>query len=139
MLKHIHHIDYVVRDLDQAVAAYQKMFQIQMEPKTRFDERGVELAWFSLDGIRIILVSPTRADSPVQKFLDEHGEGFFNIAYQVDDLDTAIEHFQHHSIGMVSDQKRSGVEAWDIIDLDLKETFGVFTQLIETSPPDCTD
>jgi methylmalonyl-CoA/ethylmalonyl-CoA epimerase len=139
MLKHIHHIDYVVRDLDRAVAAYQKMFQIQMEPKTRFDERGVELAWFSLDGIRIILVSPTRADSPVQKFLDEHGEDFFHIAYQVDDLDAATEHFQHNSIKMVSDQKRSGVESWDIIDLDLKETFGVFTQLIEKSEPNPTD
>jgi methylmalonyl-CoA/ethylmalonyl-CoA epimerase len=138
MLKHTHHIDYVVRDFARAVAVYQKMFQIQIEPETRFDERGVELAWFSLDGIRIILVSPTRADSPVQKFLDEHGESFFHIASQVDDLDAATEHFQHNSIEMVSDQKRSGVEIWDIIDLDLKETFGVFTQLIEKCQPNPT-
>jgi methylmalonyl-CoA/ethylmalonyl-CoA epimerase len=131
MIKRIHHIDYVVRDLDQAVEAYEKIFQIQMEEKLRFDKRGVELAWFHLEGIKMILVSPIRLDSPVQKFLDDHGEGFFHIAYEVDDLDAATEHFKGNAIQMVSDQKRSGVEGWDIIDLDLKETFGVFTQLIQ--------
>ena len=136
MIKRIHHIDYVVRDLDQAVASYEKTFQLQMEEKLRFDERGVELAWFHLEGIKIILVSPIRLDSPVQKFLDNHGEGFFHIAYEVDDLDAATEHFKGNAIQMVSDQKRSGVEGWDIIDLDLKETFGVFTQLIEKRKED---
>ena len=136
MIKRIHHIDYVVRDLDQAVSAYEKIFQIQLEKKLRFDERGVELAWFHLEGIKIILVSPIRLDSPVQKFLDDHGEGFFHIAYEVDDLDAATEHFSGNAIQMVSDQKRRGVEGWDIIDLDLKETFGVFTQLIEKRKED---
>ena len=136
MIKRIHHIDYVVRDLDQAVASYEKTFQLQMEEKLRFDERGVELAWFHLEGIKIILVSPIRLDSPVQKFLDDHGEGFFHIAYEVDDLDAATELFKGNAIQMVSDQKRSGVEGWDIIDLDLKETFGVFTQLIEKRKED---
>jgi len=139
MIKHIHHIDYVVRDFDKAVAAYQEIFQFEMEPKRRFDKRGIELAWFSVDGIRIILVSPTREDSPVQKFLDEHGEGFFHIAYEVDDLDAATTHLKHNAISMVSDQKRSGMEGWDIIDLDLNETFGVFTQLIEKCQPDRTN
>jgi hypothetical protein len=54
----------------------------------------------------------------------------------VDDLDAATEHFRGNAIQMVSDQKRSGVEGWDIIDLDLKETFGVFTQLIEKRKED---
>ncbi len=136
MIKRIHHIDYVVRDLDQAVSAYEKIFQIHLEKKLRFDERGVELAWFHLEGIKIILVSPIRLDSPVQKFLDDHGEGFFHIAYEVDDLDAATEHFKGNAVQMVSDQKRPGVEGWDIIDLDLKETFGVFTQLIEKREKD---
>jgi methylmalonyl-CoA/ethylmalonyl-CoA epimerase len=136
MIKRIHHIDYVVRDLEKAVAAYEKIFQIQMGKKLRFDERGVELAWFHLEGIKIILVSPIRLDSPVQKFLDDHGEGFFHIAYEVDDLDAVTEHFEGNAVQMVSDQKRPGVEGWDIIDLDLKETFGVFTQLIEKREKD---
>jgi hypothetical protein len=49
----------------------------------------------------------------------------------VDDLEAATEHFKSNDVQMVDDQKRSGVEGWDIIDLDLKETFGVFTQLVQ--------
>jgi methylmalonyl-CoA epimerase len=136
MIKRIHHIDYVVRDLEKAVTAYEKIFQMQMEGKLRFDARGIELAWFHLEAIKIILVSPIRSDSPVQKFLDDHGEGFFHIAYEVDDLDAATEHFRDNAIQMVSDQKRKGFEGWDIIDLELKETFGVFTQLIQKREED---
>ena len=58
---------------------------------------------------------------------------------EVDDLDAATPHLKHNAISMVSEQKRSGMEGWDIIDLDLNETFGVFTQLIEKCQPDRTN
>ena len=46
---------------------------------------------------------------------------------------------KHHSIDMVTDQKRSGAKGWDILDLDLKETFGVVTQLTEKTQSNRTD
>ena len=135
MLKRIHHIDYVVRDMDKAVQAYETMFQIKMEDRTHFDARGIEVAWFKLEGVRIILVSPTQADSPVQDFLDEYGEGFFHIAYEVEDLDAAVDHFKRKGIRMGSEEKRTGIEGWEIIDLEMDETFGTMTQLVEKRRP----
>ena len=78
-LKGIHHIDYVVRDLDRAVAQYRKLFNVPLEKRERLESRGVDLARFRLGNTWIVLVQPIREDSPVKRFLDEHGEGFYTL------------------------------------------------------------
>lgn len=133
MIKRVHHIDFVVRDLDRAVEAYEQIFQRPITDRIEFLARGVELAWFVIDGVRIILVCPNQKDSPVQKFLDDHGEGFFHIAYEVDSIDSALKTYQLQGLDLHDGEKRKGVEGWDIIDLKMKDTLGVLTQLIEVS------
>ncbi len=70
-LKRIHHIDFVVRDLDRAVEKYQKIFQVPIIKREKLESRGIEAARFMLGDTWIILVQPVSEDSPVKKFLDK--------------------------------------------------------------------
>lgn len=98
----IHHIDYVVRDLDRAVAVYKKILGI--EP-----------------------VAP----GFVRDFLETHGEGFFHIAYQVEGIENEAARLDAEGIGLRDKTPRRGLEGWKLVDLDPASTCGVECQLAE--------
>lgn len=131
MIHSVHHIDFVVRDLDRAVERYSAIFGRPPGPRERLDSRGVELVRFDLDGIWLILVQPTRPDSPVADFLAEHGEGFFHLGYRVEDVEEEAARLRAAGIRTLQDQPRRGVEGWKLIDLAVEDALGVTCQLVE--------
>ncbi len=132
-LKRIHHIDYVVRDLDRAILQYRNLFGVPLERRERLENRGVELARFRLGETWIVLVQPTQPDSPVQKFLEQHGEGFFHIAYEVENLGAMVSDLKVKGVKLMKDSPRRGLEGWELADLELDETFGLMTQLVDSA------
>ena len=131
MIKRAHHIDFVVRDLDAATARFASVFGIEPRKRERLEDRGVELVRFEVGKLWIILVQPVRDDSPVQAFLDKHGEGFFHIAYKVDDVEAEAERLESVGVRRANREPRRGVEGWKLIDIDMDDTFGIYTQLIQ--------
>ncbi len=129
----IHHIDFVVRDLERAIAQYRRMFHIEFGPPELLESRGVALARFRLGEIWVVLVQPVRPDSPVQRFLDMHGEGFYHIAYRVKDVTAGAAALKAQGVRLVNEEPRRGVEGWKLIDLEMSETFGAMTQLVESA------
>lgn len=130
-LRRIHHIDYVVRDLDRAIRQYRKIFNVPLENRERLESRGIEAARFRLGETWIILVQPIRGDSPVKRFLDKHGEGFFHIAYEVRALEEIASELKAQGIRLMNETPRRGLEGWKLLDIEMDETFGVMTQLVE--------
>jgi len=131
MVRRVHHIDFVVRDLDAATARYSQILGVAPRAREKLDSRGVELVRFEVGDLWIILVRPVRPDSPVQAFLDRYGEGFFHIAYQVDDVAAEAARLAGEGVRLVNATPRRGVEGWKLIDLEIDDTFGVTTQLAE--------
>ena len=74
MLKRVHHIDYLVRDLDKSIAQYPKAFGIEIENRVQI--QGVDLAYFHIGDALMAWISPIDPKSPLQKQLDEQGESF---------------------------------------------------------------
>jgi len=131
MVDRIHHIDFVVRDLDKATDRYRQILGREPLAREHLPQRGIDLVRFRLGETWLILVQPLVADSPVMKFLDEHGEGFFHIAYLVSDVEAKGQALAQIGVGVVNTTPRHGVEGWKLIDLEMADTFGVMTQLIE--------
>ncbi len=94
-------------------------------------DRGIELARFEVGETWLILVQPVRDDSPVAEFLRRHGEGFFHIAYEVDDAEAKGRALAEQGIGVVNEVPRRGVEGWKLVDLEIEDTLGVMTQIVE--------
>ena len=130
MLRRVHHIDFVVRDLDAAAERYSRIFGVEPLGRERLEDRGVELVRFELDNVWIVLVQPV-GDGPVKDFLDQYGEGFFHVGFQVDDVSAEAARIAREGIGMVNSTPRRGVEGWQLVDLEMDETFGVYLQLVQ--------
>ena len=131
MIERAHHVDFVVRDIDRATERFAAIFGRRPLERERLDDRGVEVVRFDVGGLWIALVQPTREDSPVQAFLDRYGEGFFHIAFKVEDVEAEATRIESEGIGLVNRIPRIGVEGWKLVDLQMDDTFGVYTQLIE--------
>ena len=129
--RRIHHVDIVVEDLEQAEARYRKILGIEPRPRESFVDRGIDLVRFRIGETWLILVQPTRDDSPVADFLGRHGEGFFHMAFEVDDIEGAVRSLQDRKVELVNHEPRVGVDGWKLVDIELDESLGAMIQLVE--------
>ena len=90
LLTEIDHVGIAVRDLDAAISYYRDTFGATVTHREVIDLDGVEEALISVADSYIQLLSPTRPDSPVARFLERRGEGLHHVGYRVDDCATAI-------------------------------------------------
>jgi methylmalonyl-CoA/ethylmalonyl-CoA epimerase len=133
-LKRLHHIDFVVRDLAAAAVRFGRVLGMEPGPRESLESRGVDLVRFRVGETWLILVQPTRSDSPVMEFLERHGEGFFHMAVEVDDVESAASALRARGVRLVNQTPRRGVEGWKLIDVAAEETPGAVLQLAEVEP-----
>ena len=129
-VKRIHHINFLYRDLDAAVARFELTLGVGPFEYEDLASRGARTARTKVGDTWIVLVSPTRADSVPGRHLDEYGEGFFLISFGVDDLDEAIEAFGRRT-DRATGPIRQGINGWRIADLPAGETAALHLQLTE--------
>ena len=87
----IHHLGVAVENLDEAVAAYGRLFGASLEHRETVEEQGVEAASLRVGDSRVELLAPTGADTPVGRFLAKRGPGMHHVAYEVDDVAAEID------------------------------------------------
>ena len=131
MLKRVHHINFLVADLDKSIERYKDLFELESVEIEMLPERGVATARFDLDGVWIVLVQPVDDKSEPARILREQGEGVFLISYAVDDLDDAREKLVARGAISRSATTRDGLLNWRVIDLDPEAVFGAPVQLTE--------
>jgi len=131
MLKRVHHINFLVADLEAAVERYKDLFGVEPAGIETLPERGVATARFDLDGVWIVLVQPVDDQSEPAKRLREHGEGAFLVSFAVDDLEAAKDQLVSQGTISPSAKSRAGLQGWRVIDLEPDAVLGALIQLTE--------
>lgn len=124
----IHHLNFIVRDLDAAVPVWEKLLGVPVARRDVLTERGVIAARFRLGETWLVLVQPTRPDSVPGRFLAAHGEGFFLLSLGVESL--AGEQARLGDAAF-SGPVRTGADGWQVRDLNRALVAGVQLQLTE--------
>jgi methylmalonyl-CoA/ethylmalonyl-CoA epimerase len=133
MLKRIHHINFLVKDLEQAVTRYQDILGITLTQRDELPHRGVKIARARLGETWIVLVQPIDTQGVPAKHLEQYGEGFFLISYQVDDILEAATEATAAGVVPVNSEPRQGLDDWLVLDLLADDLFGVSTQLVQSA------
>lgn len=129
MTQRIHHINFLVRDLERAIASWHALLGRAPDSRDHLAGRGVDIARFRLGETWLVLVQPVRNGTEPARHLAEHGEGFFLISLGVDDLAAEADRLGD---GCFSGPVRDGLDDWRIRDLDPAEFAGVQVQLCES-------
>jgi methylmalonyl-CoA/ethylmalonyl-CoA epimerase len=132
MIKRIHHINFIVKDLDKAIQRYRVLFGDPIAESEMLPQRGVKLARFKVGEVWLILVQPVDVDGIPARYLQEHGEGFFLMSCQVDDVRKAARLVSSHGIKVTDQHPRQGLDDWKVMDLCPDDLFGADFQLMES-------
>jgi methylmalonyl-CoA/ethylmalonyl-CoA epimerase len=130
-VKKIHHINFLVKNLQQGIERYRQLLGIDNFIVDELPGRGVITARALLGEQWLVLVQPVDSEGTPAKHLAKHGEGFFLIAYLVDDLNQAANKVQQGGSQMTTSESRQGLENWQVWDIDSEDTFGTQIQLCE--------
>jgi methylmalonyl-CoA/ethylmalonyl-CoA epimerase len=132
MTKKINHIGIAVKNIEAAAPLYRDVLGMTMEGVEEVAEQKVRVAFFAVGESRIELLEPTSDDSPVAKFLEKNGEGIHHIAYEVDDLASALAGLKAQGVRLIDEAPRCGAHGTRIAFLHPKATGGVLTELCQT-------
>lgn len=131
MISGIHHINFVVADLDEAANRFEKLLGVPAVTDP-LPARGALTARFPLGSAWLVLVQPVDTDSIPAQHLAEKGEGFFLLSLGVADLDDAVAALANRGVPMDAKGPRSGLEDWTVQDVDVEHTLGLQLQLCAT-------
>jgi methylmalonyl-CoA/ethylmalonyl-CoA epimerase len=125
VLNSVHHINFIVYDLDVAVQAYESILGLGPFEFEELPERGVSTARVRIGGVWIVLVSPSSENSIAANYLDAHGEGFFLMSFGVDNLQQAMVELARRGALPADGTARPGILDWQVADLETENSLGV--------------
>ena len=131
LLIEIDHVAIAVHDLDAAIAWYQEVLGASVEHREDVESDGVAEAMIRVADSYIQLLTPTRADSPVAKYLDKKGEGLHHVAYRVDDCAVALEAVKASGARVIDEVPRFGSRGTIVAFVHPKASFGTLIELVQ--------
>src|ERR671936_632980 len=98
-----------VEDLDEAVNTYERIFGARLEHREAVPDQGVEAASLRVGEGRVELLASLGEETPVGKFLTKRGPGMHHVAYEVEDVQTAIDEPEGQGLELIEDKPRQGL------------------------------
>jgi methylmalonyl-CoA epimerase len=131
LLTEIDHVAIAVNDLEAAIAWYEAAFGATVEHRETVDSDGVEEALLNVAESYVQLLTPTRDDSPVAKYLANKGEGLHHIGYRVDDCAEALESLRAQGNRLIDEAPRPGSRGTTVAFVHPKGAFGTLIELVQ--------
>jgi len=126
----VHHLGFAVTDLDEAVATYGRLFGATVEHREAVADQGVEAASVLVGAGRIELLAPTGDDTPVGRFLAGRGPGMHHVAYEVDDVGTALVGLARAGAELIDRVPRRGLFGLEVAFVHPDAVHGVLTEVV---------
>jgi methylmalonyl-CoA epimerase len=133
MLKKIHHVGIVVRNLEQAYGFYRDLLGLPVEKVATVEDQGVKAALLTVGNSEIELLEPINANGGVAKFLERRGEGLHHVCFETDDVAVELEATIAKGIEVIDRAPRKGL-AGMICFLHPKANHGVLIEYAEPFP-----
>jgi methylmalonyl-CoA/ethylmalonyl-CoA epimerase len=131
ILTEVDHVAIAVRDLDAAIVWYASTFGSTVAHREVIERDGVEEALLGVADSYIQLLTPTRDDSPVAKYLDARGEGIHHVGYRVADCGEALRRAVQSGARAIDPQPRPGSRGTTVAFLHPKTAFGTLIELVQ--------
>jgi methylmalonyl-CoA/ethylmalonyl-CoA epimerase len=131
LLTEIDHVAIAVTDLDAAIAWYEEVFGAVVEHRERVESDGVDEALLRVADSYVQLLTPTRDDSPVARFLARRGEGLHHVGYRVADCAVALEAVRASGARVIDETPRPGSRGTTVAFIHPSSAYGTLVELVQ--------
>lgn len=131
LLTEIDHVAIAVTDLEAAIAWYETTFAATVVHREVVESDGVAEALIRVADSYVQLLTPTREDSPVAKFLAKRGEGLHHVGYRVRDCAAALEAVRAAGGRLIDAAPRPGSRGTTVAFVHPSASFGTLIELVQ--------
>lgn len=132
----LHHLGVLVADLDAAMRFYRGFLGVAGGERHEAPEHDIEAVLFDIGETHIEVFAPLSADGPVARTLAKRGPGLHHVAYEVADIEAALEACRLAELDLIDETPRPGLHrGWRVAFLHPRSSGGVLTELLETGAP----
>jgi methylmalonyl-CoA epimerase len=126
----IHHLGVAVRDLDDALETYVRLFGGSLEHRDTLAEQGVEAVSVRLGEGRVELLAALAEDTPVGRFLARRGEGMHHVAYEVGDVGAALDELAAAGAELIDEAPRRWLYGLQVAFVHPDSVHGVLSEVV---------
>jgi len=131
MIKKVHHIAIVVKNLAEALEVYENLFGTKPSKIETMQQQGVKAAFLPMaEGGEIELLEPIDPQGSVAKFLESRGEGIHHICFEVENVDEELRRLADKGAQLIDKQGRLGLVG-KVGFMHPKSTKGVLIELAQ--------
>lgn len=131
MISKINHIGIAVNNIDDALQLYARTLGLNVGAFEVVEEQKTRTAIIPVGDIKIELLEATDSESPIAKHIERRGEGLHHLAFEVDNIESALAELKNKEIRLIDEQPRRGVEDTSIAFLHPKATGGVLLEVVQ--------
>ena len=103
MIRWIDHLVIAVNDLEEGIAAYEKL-GLKLDRREESQALGIKQAFFSLgERGHLEIVEPLGPETPVGRSIARRGEGVHLVALAVDDIQQAAQDLKAKGVQLIED------------------------------------
>lgn len=128
-IKRVEHIAIAVNSLKQSMDILQNAFGIPLEYEEQIG--ATRLAMLPVGETYIELLESKAADSGINQWIAEKGEGLFHICFEVEDIDGALAELKSKGVKLRDETPRIGHGGARIAFIDPASTGNVLIELAE--------
>lgn len=131
MLGPLHHVGYVVADLDAALARLEGSLGLAPVVREVMEEQGVEAVLCGEEGGQVELIAPLDPEGAIARFLGTRGEGLHHVAFAVPDLEGALGDLRARGVELIDQSPRRGLGGHLVAFVHPRSALGVLTELVQ--------
>jgi len=127
----IDHSGVAVVDLESAIELHTRAYGMPLVHRETIDEQGVEAVLLDVGESHVELLRPLSEETPVGRFLASKGPGLHHVAYQVADVDAALQAARDAGLRLIDETPRTGIRGTQVAFLQPATAGGVLTELVQ--------
>lgn len=126
----IDHIGIVVRDIREALEAYEGALGLAVREIREVPDQKVQVAFLPVGESTLELVQPLTDDTGIARFLEKRGEGIHHICLEVEDIEAALARLRELGVPLIDEVPRQGAHG-RVAFVHPKGMHGVLIELAE--------
>lgn len=129
-MKRINHVGIIVEDFDEAVQSFTGNLNLELDHVERYGDL-LDIAFIPCGDTLVELIKPLTAEGSNADYLKEHGPGIQHLAFEVDNLEAALDELAARGVEPLGEAPVPGAGGMRIAFLNPQAFAGILVELCE--------
>lgn len=129
-VRRVNHLGILVEDLDGAVRSFTENLGLSLDHVERYGEQ-LDIAFLPCGETLVELIKPLTNEGWNAEYLEEQGPGIQHVAFEVEDLEAALDELKARGVDTMGDAPIPGAGGMRIAFLDPRAFGGILVELCE--------